>query len=254
MMSSDARIRCDRCGKAVIPASIGKVNDDTLVTNEQTGERLCMACMIAFMQSMAPAEETSPEAQQLVRAATSSVAARTGVPLSKLQAKCMAIMGTDVEVVNLVDHYEIIWFLLLKDNPYLLQRSIDYVVDWIREHPLPSTTSILQSGPLRPLITRRYAAFLFIPPQFAGIPANVVTSIVDELASRYGVSDWDWCLYCLPKGSEAEQKRYIGVTLQAWIVTQSDNDTLRFDEKSITLQEATRGNIDMTCIVVYRRG
>jgi hypothetical protein len=233
-----------------MPASAGPINKDSEITAESTGEILCAECVFKMIEVHAPAEETGPEAERLIAFITQSVVKRTNLPASTFILKCKPFADTDVSIQVKGDHYEMTWYYFIKDNPEQLKKAIDYVVNWINEHPVNQNKILPDKENFVPLNGKKKFVFFFIPSNIQALPPELARKIITDLVPSAKPHESEWRVWTVPDGSDAEKRSFMATIVAQWANAQHKPHEVLLDHKGVAF---TNGST-MTCIIGYLKG
>lgn len=243
--------KCDRCGKVLMSASAAPTNKDTEIVFESTGEIICFECLGKMMEGFAPSEETGPEADRLISFITQNVAKRTKLPTSAFKIICKSFVDTDVTIKRIGNQYEMIWYYFIKDDPEQLEKAIDYVVNWIDEHPISQNKILPSKEIFEPLVGNQKFVFFFTPEEHVLASRPELTErVLTEILPSYNPRQYKWKVWTVPKGSDAEQRSFMASVIKQWTSAQIKQKEVLFDQKGVTFSNGET----ITCIIGYLKG
>ena len=159
---------CDRCGKG-LGSGIGA---DGPVGIEMTGESICGDCMMKMMESVAPSLVDDIDAQAFAASVVDFLAQKTGLPPSRFSVALKTFLSHDVEIKAAENCYQIVVLIDLAHDPSRYTPAREYLVSWIKEHPMSAGNWVVQKSTNQELSPSGRFVFLFLPETYPPPPTE----------------------------------------------------------------------------------
>ena len=219
------------------------------VTIEMTGETICGECLGAMIESKSPPVDDDPRVKGFREQIVTELARRTGVEPSCISVTCKRWYGHDVSITKEKNTYQITVLYDLMLEPKRWGEARDYLVSWIREHPIPKRTWDARQSSSNALSSIDRFVFIFLPEEFPEPPVEFGPSVAQELCRPIDSSRLGWMVCPVSSGSLNERNMEIVQVLQAWAQRQHQPDTILFNHKTVKFKFATE---KCTCVVAQR--
>jgi hypothetical protein len=223
---------------------------DTPIVREDTGETLCGDCAIAMVASFAPAEDTGPQVEQFLASTLGEIALKTDVDQRLFSARCKTFVSSDIEIKRTARGYDVTFCTLLLSNPSQTKKVIDYAVEWIRNNPLgiePLTTK--RRGP-QALSSGNTFIFMFIPASRPLPTDEDMEFMARQIDLSFSPNRVGWLVCSQPSDAPAENKTFIGDTLEGWLSEQEHRDSIMVQPRQVR----TAAGRQLYCLVARRSG
>jgi hypothetical protein len=238
---------CDRCGKTLRAGTMGP---DTPVHFDQTGEAICGECMMKMMESISPPVDDNYEVKEFKKRAGNELSRLSGVDISSISLHCKQFISHDVETKIDNNIYDITFIYELIEDTSRWRQARDYMVTWMRQHPLSNKTWTQRNSANTTLVDKGRIVLIFPPENFPEPPFDFGQRIAQQLCPSIDAKKLGWIVYPVNTATEESEKREIGEFLRAWASTQSHPETLKVDMKGLKVQSFPR---EFTCVIVYRK-
>ena len=241
---------CKRCGKTIAErtGATGVDATDAPFVFKNTGETLCADCAINALGEAMP-EESSPATEAFIEKTIKEISVRADVDPALFTARCKTFVPSDVEIRKAARGYDVTFFRLLMANPQQTENVVDYVVNWIREHPLEvGELTTKRIGPQQ-LNEGGMFVFLFIP---AGRPFpddEDITHMSNQIAPGFPPTELGWRILSQPQDVGTENHAFIADTLKNWSQEQGNAEGIKLAPKPVE----TKTGRKLVCLVAYRQ-
>jgi hypothetical protein len=225
----------------------GKVTSGTPIKFENTGETLCADCAIKTVGDMMP-DESDPATEQFLKETIKVISIKTDVDPILFTVHCKTFSNSDVEIRRNARGYELTLYRLLMFNPEQINKVIDYVVSWIKKHPLEINDLKTKCIGPQQLADDGLFIFLFIP---AGrpFPDDADLSYMShQIAPGVSSNKLGWRVLLQPEDTGPENHAFIGDTLRSWSGEQNDMQGIKLAQKPVQ----TKSGRKLNCLIAYR--
>lgn len=248
-MKEQAR-KCDRCQKRLLGETATGPGPSTPIRMEATGEILCGECVMnSIRQLMGGSAGLDDSQRRVLGEMRDELARRTGLALEKLDLTVQVVMGEDVQIRADQGRYRIeLYFELLNDEGRRGE-SIDFLVDWMAEHPLSEPDSEKDAqGPNIAFDDAGVQMFFTVPHGAPRLTERLVAKAIATLVpnSRPGLVPFE--VMRMAPGTPQETRAAMGAILLEWVSRQRARETIRFAQALLELP-----TFQVTCLVATRR-
>lgn len=236
---------CSRCGKALGT----EAGADGPVTVEMTGEILCGECLMKMLESVSPPVNDNHEVKEFMNKASNDIVRQTGIEPTRIAIQCKQFMAHDVEISISNNVYTIVLIYDLIDDRKRWKQTRDYLISWIKQHPLRTESWPVQMSANQNLDKGGRFVFIFLPDSYPQPPSNFGAQVAKELCRSTDSDKLGWIVCPASSTSEQTKQQDIGNALKAWTETQKQPDSLRCIPKKVKFHFSPD---ECDCIIVER--